>query len=155
MNDGLATVLWKTLQIAQMPELVLDFPPQSLRQGSQRTHKPPVVDCSTLIDHDLALLTVSRDPPGKRNSQQILSGESRRARQDPRRWMAHIVQQVALNHEYRPELPRLGTESGAEIGQIKRSTPYLHDSPRPSEASTSSSSRSCCRVGRVASEALR
>ena len=60
-------------ELAQMAELFFDFSKESGRQRPERADKPAVVDSAVLIDHDLAVFKISRDPPGKRYAKQAPS----------------------------------------------------------------------------------
>jgi hypothetical protein len=56
-----------------MPELFFDLSKEAFRQRPESADKPAVVDGAVLIDHDFAVFTVSRDPPGKRYAEQVAS----------------------------------------------------------------------------------
>jgi hypothetical protein len=58
-----------------MAELFFDLSQETARQRLESADKPPVVDGAVLIDHDLAVFTVSGDPSGKRYTEQLCKGE--------------------------------------------------------------------------------
>jgi hypothetical protein len=123
-----------SLQVSQTTQLFLEFSQDTARQRLESANKPAVVDRATLVDHDLALLLVPRDPSGKGNSKEILSGESGRARKNPGRRMFRLVEEISLNDEDRPDFAGFRAETGVEIGEIQKPPPDLHGSSRPSAA---------------------
>lgn len=95
------------LEFTQMAELFLDLSKETGGQRPEGAHEPAVVDGAVLIDHDLAVFSVSRDPSGKRHAEQVPSRKPGRARQDPSGRMSRQVQEVSLNHQNRQDLPGL------------------------------------------------
>src|SRR3972149_2217423 len=122
------------LEIRQTAKLLLDLSQDAPGQGLERPNESSVVDRAALIDHNLAVFSVPSHPSGDGYAQEVLTGETCRAGQDPGRWMPCVIQQVRLNEENGPELSSFGAPAGAEIGGGEESPADLHHSSRPSEA---------------------
>src|SRR5262245_28048356 len=110
---------WNDLQVAKPPELVCDFPQERARQVSQRAHESPIVDRGALVNPGLARCPGTRNAPGKRHPQEALPRQPSRARQDPRRWMSDLVEEVCLDHEHWSNLAGFTTLARLEIGQVE------------------------------------
>jgi len=144
-----------SLELAQVPELGLDFSHEYAGQRFQRSHESSIVDRPALIDHHLAILPVPGDAARQDDTEKALGREARGAWQHPRGRVPGLIQQVRLDYQYRPHLAGLRARARTEIGEIQHAPLNPHSSPRPSEASASSSATSADVDSRVACEAWR
>ena len=139
-------------QLAEQAQFLLDFREDVLRQGRQGSNESSIVDRSALVDHDLAVSPVPRDPPGQRNAEEILADESGRTGEDPGRGMPGFVEKIRLDDDDGADLARLGAPPRAQFGEIQRPPTNLHQSSSPSATRESSSSISLTTDSRTARE---
>src|SRR5437667_5400527 len=79
-----------------------------------------VVDRPVLIDHDLALSRVPCDSLRKRNPEQAVARQPRRAGENPGGGMAHRVEKVGLDDDNGPHLSWLRPASWTQVGEVQR-----------------------------------
>jgi hypothetical protein len=113
-------------EIDHQSELLFNLSENDSRDGLQGANESPVVDRSTLINHDFAVLAVSGDTLWKRNAEDTFSGQSSRARQNPGGRVLHLVQQVSLNDQNGLGLPGFDPRARIEIGKVERPAPDSH-----------------------------
>jgi hypothetical protein len=114
--DTAPSLFFGKLKIADAAQLVGHLPHHRLRQSPEWPEQPPPIDRARLINHHLAGACVAGHSRWKLDPQDVLPTELGCAGKDPRARMARLVQQIGLDHDDRPPLPRFAAAPRIQVG---------------------------------------
>src|SRR5215471_6869526 len=103
------------LKIADATQLFGNLLHYRLRQSAEQAKQPSAIDRARLIDHHLADASVAGYFCWQLDAQDVLAGEAGGTVKDPRARMIRLVQQIRLDHDYRPNLSRFASASRIQV----------------------------------------
>jgi hypothetical protein len=114
--DTAPSLFLAKLKIANAAQLVGNLPHHRLRQSPEWPEQPPPIDRARLINHHLAGASVAGHSCWKLDPQDVPPSELGCAGKDPRARMVCLIQQIGLDHDDRPHLPRFAAAPRIQVG---------------------------------------